>query len=254
VRNDRANQRWDDRMKTMLFAGFALATSAVSMTVPGEAADLGSPSWGRPYSPPAPVYAPQPFSWSGFYFGIQGGRAWGGTEAQSGPYNSGVNQSYDYGTRGFLGGVHAGYNWQAGNVVFGVETDLEKTNLHGTGYGNLGYGNRTTSDWQGSLRGRLGYAVGQTMIYGTGGLAYGDVNIDKSLSRGQLPFASYSEMRTGWTLGAGVEHAFTPNITARIEYRYTDLGEGTFNSATANSGERSDTSFNAVRAGLSFKF
>ena len=241
-------------MNKYLLAGLACSVTLIGVGRGAQAADLGSYQPPRAYAPPPPVAYVQPWSWSGFYLGIQGGRAWGQTDAVSGPFNTSFDQTYSYGTRGFVGGAHAGYNWQAGNIVFGLETDIETTGLHGTGFGSLGYGHRTNADWLGSLRGRLGYAAGNTLFYGTGGLAYGDVTIDKSFGRGIPAFASYSEMRTGWTLGAGVEHAFTPNITARLEYRYTDLGGGDFTSATANSADHSDTAFSAVRAGLSFKF
>ena len=228
----------------LAFVGFASGAS--------EAADLGP--YPRSQGTPAPIYAAQPFSWSGFYLGIQGGYGFGQTDAVSAPFGTGFNQTYSYDTSGFLGGAHAGFNWQASQLVLGLETDIEASNIGGTGFGSLGAGHRTNIDWLGSLRARLGYASGNTMYYATGGLAYGGVSIDKSAGRGLEPFASYSDMRTGWTLGAGVEHAFTPNITARIEYRYTDLGGVDFMSGVGGFADHSDVTFGAVRAGLSFKF
>ena len=78
-------------------------------------------------------------------------------------------------------------------------------------------------------------------------MAYGDVKIDKG-------FASYSDIRTGWTAGAGIEHAISDRMTMRFEYRYTDLGTSNFSSTPANSIDKSDTEFHALRAGFSFKF
>ena len=231
----------------------ALALPIALSNGAANAADLG------PYSPPPmaapqPIYNAQPFTWSGFYLGIQGGYGWGQTDAQSGAFGGALNEIYSYESNGFLGGVHAGFNLQARNLVFGIETDLEGTNISGTGYGTFASGHRTNLDWLGSLRGRLGFAAGNTLFYGTAGLAYGGVTIDKSAGQGLLPYATYSDMRTGWTAGAGIEHAFTPNLTARLEYRYTDLGGADYTSATTGAADHGNVTSNAVRAGLSYKF
>jgi outer membrane immunogenic protein len=169
---------------------------------------------------------------------VQAGYAWGDTDATS---FAGLGDTYSYDTDGWLGGVHLGYNWQATNFVIGVETDIELADLSGSGSGTFGSVHSTDIDWIGSLRGRLGYALDRTLIYATGGLAYGDVAIAG-------PGYSDSETRTGWTVGAGIEHAFAPNTTARIEYRYTDLGSGDLGF------DDSDVTFSAIRAGLSWKF
>jgi outer membrane immunogenic protein len=169
---------------------------------------------------------------------VQTGYAWGDTDATS---FAGLGDTYSYDTDGWLGGVHLGYNWQATNFVIGVETDIELADLSGSGIGTFGSVHSTDIDWIGSLRGRLGYALDRTLIYATGGLAYGDVAIAG-------PGYSDSETRTGWTVGAGIEHAFAPNTTARIEYRYTDLGSGDLGF------DDSDVTFSAIRAGLSWKF
>ena len=80
----------------------------------------------------------------------------------------------------------------------------------------------------------------------TGGVAFGKVEAN-------VPgVGSASDTRTGWTAGAGIEHAFAPNTTARIEYRYTDLGSGDFSDGGVT--DDSDVTFSAVRAGLSWKF
>ena len=76
----------------------------------------------------------------------------------------------------------------------------------------------------------------------------------KAVGPGFAPFASYSDVRHGWTVGAGIEQAFTDRITGRIEYRYTDLGEGNFRSVPANSIDESELTFHALRAGLSVRF
>ena len=224
-------------MRKVVLAAFGLAVASSA----AWAADLGAPSRrGGPPPPPAAIYQPA-FTWSGFYVGVQAGYGWGDTEATSDPFA----QSFDYSTDGWLGGAHAGFNWQASSFVIGVETDLELADLTGDGIGTLGSSHSTEIEWLGSLRGRLGYAVDRTLFYATGGLAYGDVAISG-------PGYSYSDTRTGWTAGAGIEHAFAPNTTARIEYRYTDLGSGDFSDGGVT--DDSDVTFSAIRAGLSWKF
>jgi outer membrane immunogenic protein len=225
---------------TLLAAGCVLAAGSAS------AADLGPYRGGSIKDAPPPVAYRQPFAWSGFYAGIQAGYAWGTTEASSGPL-SGTNQSYSYDPDGWVGGGHAGYNWQFQNVVYGIETDIEASSIKGGGTGSLGLKHDTEIGWTGSTRGRLGIAYDRTLFYATAGVAYGDVKIDKG-------FASYSDVRTGWTAGAGIEHAFTDRMTMRFEYRYTDLGSTNFSSSAVNSIDKSEVDFHAIRAGLSFKF
>jgi outer membrane immunogenic protein len=143
----------------------------------------------------------------------------------TGPY-LGLTGGYGWGTSsGFKGGGYAGYNFQINpNWVVGVEGDI------------LGSTQRTNS-WDSSVRGRLGYAYDRYLFYGTGGVAFGDVKNGGA-----------SSTRTGWTLGAGVEAALTNNMTARVEYRYTDLG-------TANVGGSSiSQTSNDLTLGVGFKF
>lgn len=218
-----------------LGAGSAAAADLGPYARGGSAKDFGSPA----------RFAPA-FTWSGFYLGLQAGYGWGTTEAATGSLTS-FNQAYSYDTSGALGGVHAGYNWQAQQVVFGIETDVELSGLEGSGLGTLGSRHSSSLDWIGSFRGRIGIAADRTLFYLTGGLAYGDVATTG-------PGLSTSDWRTGWTLGGGIEHAFASNWTARLEYRYTDLGSETFTSAGANRSESNDVTFSAIRAGISWKF
>jgi outer membrane immunogenic protein len=232
-------------IRSIVLVATSIATVSL-IAAPVLAADLG------PYRSPArqsslpPVEYSQPFSWSGLYMGVQLGYAGGNTEAQSGP-NGGFNQAYDYKSSGWLGGAHVGYNVQRGNLVYGLEADLEKAGQNGKGTGSLGFPHSTEIDWQGSLRGRLGLAFDRTLIYGTAGWAFGDVKIDKG-------FTSYSDVRNGWTAGVGLEHMLTNNLSARIEYRYTDFGRADFGNTAINSTDRSNVDQHAVRAGLSLKF
>jgi len=215
------------------------------------AADLGPyPRRGSIKDEPIPVHV---FSWTGFYIGTQIGYGWADVDAQSGPLG-GFDQSYAYDADGALGGGHIGYNWQHGRWVFGIEADLEAADINGTGIGTLGYTHQTEVDWLGSVRGRLGIAHDRTLFYATAGWAFGNVEVTKATGPGDPPFASYGDVRHGWTVGGGIEQAFTDRVTARIEYRYTDLGDGDFRSTSVNSIDTSDVTFHALRAGLSLKF
>ena len=218
-----------------------LSTAAV-------AADLGPSRRGSIKD--EPVYA-RPFSWTGLYVGAQIGYAWGTVDAKSGPI-AGFNQTYSYDADGFLGGGHIGYNWQRDRVVFGIQADIEASDISETGIGSLGFRHQTDVDWLGSVRGRLGIAMDRTLFYATAGWAFGNVEVTKATTL--APFASYDDVRHGWTVGAGIEQAFSDRITGRIEYGYTDLGEGNFRSVSVNSIDESELTFHALRAGLSVKF
>jgi outer membrane immunogenic protein len=230
-----------------------LAAASAAFSGIAAAADLGPRSSRGGWSS-QPAYYPQIFRWTGFYAGIQGGYGWAGTDAVSTTLSSGVSQGFSYSTSGALGGIHAGYNWQTSNLVFGVETDLEASGIGGSGIGILGGGHVTNIDWLGSIRARAGLTTGNTLFYLTGGFAYGGLSVDRSAGAGFTPFIGASDWQTGWTLGGGIEHAFTPNVTARLEYRYTDLGQITYTSPTANLTDTSEITQSAIRAGLSFRF
>jgi outer membrane immunogenic protein len=200
---------------------------------------------------------------------------------------------------GFIGGGQVGYNWQFYNsFLVGVEADIQ--GIAGSSSGNRGFvsavdrsvfapiapGNlvvasvaaRANIDYIGTVRGRLGWLATPTLlIYGTGGLAYGGVNASVAMVGGQSPntgssaflgSGAFSDTRTGWTAGGGVEWMFWPNWSAKVEYLYYDLGRVTFNSsATAASllatgdvvfGNAHQVSGhfsgNIVRAGLNYHF
>jgi outer membrane immunogenic protein len=224
----------------------ALALGGLMLAGAASAADLGPYRQGSIKDAPPPIAYARPFSWSGLYVGAQIGYGWGNTDAKSGP-TAGFDQTYNYDSNGWVGGVHAGYNWQTQNLVYGIETDIEASSLSGSGIGSLGFNHNTDLNWVGSTRGRLGIAYDRTLFYATAGLAYGDVRIDKG-------FANYSDIRTGWTVGAGVEQAISDRMTLRLEYRYTDLGSSSLNAPAVNSIDKSELDFHAVRAGLSFRF
>ncbi|XIA62729.1 outer membrane protein [Bradyrhizobium sp. TZ2] len=132
--------------------------------------------------------------------------------------------------------MQAGYNWQAANWVFGLEADIQATSQSDdkTCVFSCLPGAQVAYDaslpWFGTVRGRLGYSVGSTLFYGTGGFAYGNVKTKLNTQSIVGPVTqSFSNTNTGWTAGAGIERPFFlgilgPNWTSKTEYLYVDLG------------------------------
>ncbi|GAA2849584.1 outer membrane immunogenic protein [Aminobacter aminovorans] len=202
----------------------------------------------------APIL-PAGFVWTGGYVGIQAGWQWGRdhTEEFIGGVATGFDEDLD--SDGFIGGVHAGYNWQSGQVVYGIEGDFEFAAVDG-GY-RLDNDNGTDFDmnWQASIRGRLGFVpMERLLVYGTVGAAF--ANLEYTYVSAGTTFESFDETKVGWTAGAGIEYAVTDNITTRLEYRYTDFGSVSNLSSVAFPGFTydHDPQFHAVRVGLSYKF
>ena len=182
---------------------------------------------------PAPVAAPAPaaFNWTGFYLGVHAGAA-----ITDFDYNvEGIGFSDD--NTGFLGGVQAGYNWQFDNIVIGAQTDFSYTSAK---VSEDGFENKL--EWLGSTTARVGYAFDNFLVYGKGGVAYGQSKIN-------VLGADDSKWHTGWTAGVGAEYAFTQNITGLIEYDYVDLGsKDYFDNAVS-----ADLTSNVIKAGLNYK-
>lgn len=230
----------DFTMKTLL----ATTTALVALVAGAQAADLGAPRL-----PIAGAIA-APGNWTGFYLGAQVGTGW--LTGSSSIVGEGI--SWGGRSNGVLGGLHAGYNHQINNVVFGVEVDGEISALRSGNSGILGVEARFDGRWQSSLRGRLGVAADKALFYVTGGLAFGQFNF----ATGELggPLQSYRVNRTGWTVGAGVEYAFAPNWTGRVEYRYADFGTVTADLAPFFPGtlQRTTLQSHTVRLGVSYLF
>ena len=201
---------------------------------------------------PAPVFVPPPFTWTGFYIGVNAGAVWGSGSVSSTLFASGfpvLESEWPGGSlggsqTGFIGGGQAGYNWQTGSFVLGVETDFDGTDLSRSRsfvgatfvdpFGRSDFLTQNSSrklDWLGTTRARVGYAVtsdNRLMIYGTGGIAYGGgsrhFDVFDNVDGWDWNGGGGSNTRVGWTLGAGVEYAFTDHITLKGEYLYYDLG------------------------------
>jgi outer membrane immunogenic protein len=184
-------------------------------------------------------------NWAGFYLG---GNVGGGTARDRSSYTfptlggpAGMTELFNLSPDGINGGIQAGYNWQASNWVFGLEADIQGSSQRdnracvllciGTGPGLALVTYDARLPWFGTARGRIGYSVGSTLFYATGGYAYGSVTTKATVNIQTLVGnVEFSNTRGGWTAGAGVETPFTllglfgPNWSSKTEYLYVDLG------------------------------
>lgn len=216
---------------------------AAAIASPSFAADLPRPAY------KAPIYTVAPFSWSGFYLGLNGGYGIGPSTW------SNVGGDDQFAVKGWVGGGTVGYNLQTGVWVWGIEGDFDVSTMKGSDASGAGGvcggtagGCETKNSWFATARGRVGYAWDRWLPYLTGGAAFGDIKM--------TPDGGNSETKTkvGWTVGAGVEYAFLGAWSAKLEYLYADLGKATCGAVTC--GVDTDVSFktNLIRAGVNYRF
>jgi len=229
-----------------------LATAIAAIALFGTPASAADMPVKAPPPMPGPVY-----SWTGFYLGGNFGGGWG-TTSFSGTASAffptiGVTTpsagSSSQRTQGILGGGQVGFNYQFANRwVAGIEADIDGAGIKGStgscftttnGLGPAGCGSTNTAlnDF-GTVRGRLGYAWTNVLLYGTGGLAWGQNSttristcVGAMCTAASLPFTSNSPSSSsssvGWAAGAGAEWAFLPNWSLRAEYlhlQFNNLG------------------------------
>ena len=239
-------------MKFMIHT--ATMVSALALGIVGaQAADLT-------YEPAPVVEAPAAFNWTGFYIGVHGGAAVGDfkypVSASLGDTNIGGELKQD--ASGGFGGVQVGYNWQFNpNWVLGVEADIAASSYQGKISGNVGnnFGNinfeaGTEVEWFGTVRGRIGYAFDQVLLYGTGGYAWSDNRLSATLLG---LTASDSQFHSGWVVGAGVEVMFAPKWSVKAEYLYKSLEGKTYFSGIAPL-PVGTINLNSVQVGVNYHF
>ena len=206
------------------------ATGAIAADIPRAAPAYKAPA----------VYAPI-FTWTGGYVGINGGYGWGRSDWTG--YGAEPRVS------GGLVGLTLGYNWQTGPWVFGLEGDIDWSDIRG-GFTNAACptGCETRNSWLGTARGRLGYAIDRVMPYVTGGLAVGDIRTT------QAGFTGARETNAGWTVGAGIEAALAPNWTAKVEYLHVNLGDVGCGAVACSIPSNVELRANLIRGGINYKF
>ncbi|QUS37951.1 porin family protein [Tardiphaga alba] len=200
-------------------------------------------------------------NWTGWYLGGNVGSGTGRSPSSlTGTNPVVINEAFNLAPDGINGGAQIGYNWQASNWVYGLEADIQassqRDNKTVVGFGNIAYDARLP--WFGTVRGRLGYSVGSTLFYATGGFAYGGVH-NKLFNNG-VQIADFSSTKTGWTAGAGIETPFKllglfgPNWTSKTEYLYVDLGRTNDLIPNGDIVSSTKTTEHIFRTGLNYHF
>jgi outer membrane immunogenic protein len=230
-------------MKIILLTTVALGTLALA--TPALAADL--PVKARPI-------APAVYDWTGFYIGGFGGYAFGNQNLNNGLGPAGfANFTTNWETHGAFGGGEVGYNWQSGNLVFGIEADGAGTNIQGNDNFALGWNDANKLKWVASLRARGGIAVDRLLLFFDGGWAVGD--IEHTNTNPGVGVDQFTNQRSGLAAGGGIAYAMTDNIIGKIEYRYYDLG--TYHRDAPTNGVlpyNVANTYSTVLLGLDFKF
>lgn len=254
-----------------------------------------------------PQLLPPPPAWTGLYMGLNAGYEWAASKSvntTASPFfaaptwstelalsSSLATGSAPVNSNGFIGGFEVGYNYQlATSFVVGLEADIQGivgSNSTGSFSGSgipVGFPRETIVstvqstnklDYLGTVRGRLGYLVTPTLlIYGDGGLAYGEVQTSTNIFQENLPFSSpafgsfgvHTKTQVGWAVGGGLEWMFLPNWSVKAEYLYYNLGSVTNTLSPLSfrqggtllysSGPLSTARFNGniVRAGINYHF
>jgi outer membrane immunogenic protein len=213
--------------------------------------------------------APPTANWSGFYIGANVGSVLG-RDASALTAAPGFTELFHLVPDGYAGGGQIGYNWQAGAWVFGLEADLQGSFAQDKDAcvvfcaPTVGATLKQTLPWFGTVRGRLGYSLGSTLFYGTGGFAYGQTKTQINEFSTGVGFASASltHNQGGWTAGAGIETPlnffglFGPNWTAKTEYLYVDLGRTSDNFTMLNTAQNftTRTQEHIMRGGINYHF
>jgi outer membrane immunogenic protein len=268
---------------TILFC----ACAALALTAVAGPESLPS---GKEMKQVAPAPPPEcDFTWTGFYAGINGGYGWGSGDTSFRPLPDAVTffdlepQSLSPDPNGFIGGGQVGFNWQWNRwLVLGVETDFQGSDMEGSetrfGFNDItGTPNFAAPDsfitahermqWFGTARGRIGFApLCRLLIYGTGGLAYGniDYSANTNFENGITYPVNFTQTNLGWTVGGGLEYAIGHHWSVKAEYLYYDLGDECRTQQQLFFGAATGSAFavhynfentgNIVRGGLNFKF
>jgi outer membrane immunogenic protein len=228
-------------MRRGLFALIAVAGTTMGTGI-ASAADIQRPVY---QAPPAGVM-PVAYDWTGFYVGGHVGYGWADKSWQDSFGLFGISHQ----AKGFLGGGQAGFNYQIGQFVVGVEGDMSWSGMSGS-TNALASTFNTDVDWTATLTGRLGMAFDRWLVYGKGGAAWARDRYSTNFYT--FPGTEVADTRLGWTVGAGVEYAFAPQWTAKLEYNYMDFGTRSVSFAPGFSTDI-DQQVHAVKFGVNYKF
>ena len=239
------------------------AMALIGSVAVAQAADLAV----APIEPAPPI--PYAFSWTGFYVGANIGYGFAGDDKVGADVQGlgAFNDIDKFEMSGVFGGLQGGYNYQMGSFVFGLEADIQASGVEDSFNTNV-LGATVKGDsqvtWFGTVRPRVGFAWDRALFYATGGVAFGGVDYKVTGDAGPLVGSvklSNDDTRVGWTAGAGIEYAFTDNWTAKVEYKYVNLGSDTVTGRivggplAGNTVKTQETpDFHSVLVGINYKF
>jgi outer membrane immunogenic protein len=212
---------------------------------------------------PEPIIQPAPivmaYNWSGGYAGLQFGLIDSTVDNNVGIFDD----DYEFGSNvdGTAFGFYGGYNWQAsGPWVFGAEVEYNWVNADNDASVDVAFGGEGVDaegtaqiDATGALRGRVGYAVGRALLYGAAGIAYIDYEVGAKVD-GRTESKNADDW--GYTVGLGVDYAFTDKLIGRLDYRYSNFDgvNGNWFQGDASAKYDIDLDTNEVRLGLAYRF
>ena len=215
-----------------LFHAAAALSGLLVTSMTANAADV----YARPYAPPPyvpPAYVAPVFTWTGFYLGGNLGGAWAHRDVTDSLFGVNFNNGNNDGV--FIGGGQLGFNWQVNYVVLGFEWDIDgAANNNNTGtvfIPRVGVLQLTSNNrWITTLAARFGVTNGYWLFYGKAGAGWvgsGDFTVT-NLTTGTSVTVSNNNSNSGWLVGAGIEWAFAPNWSAKVEYDFLGLDSRSF--------------------------
>ncbi len=236
-------------LRKILIASAAVVTLGSTVL----AADLPTTKGPPVYTPPPPI-----FTWTGFYIGGDVGYAFGVDSVSPTIADGGTfPRTNAFTTHGFLGGGVAGYNYQTGIFVLGLETDLGFLGLNASRGDLLGgtVVDHVRGGVYGDVTGRFGITYDRALFYAKGGFAVFDGSANTTTGIPGFTVAG-SGVFTGWTGGAGVEYAITPQWSIKAEYQYFDFGSETptLTSGAGVFGFHTHLTAETAKVGMNFKF
>ncbi len=197
-------------------------------------------------------------NWTGFYVGTHVG--YGQGTGESFVANPARTTRFDptVDTDGFIAGGQAGFNLQIHSLVVGIEADIAGGDLTGdTQF--VGFFSPSTTDagydvnWLATIRGRLGFTAGKFLVYGTGGLAYAGIESTFQVGGGiGRPGGTFSETRSGYVAGGGIEYALSQHVSLKAEYLYIDLEDKEYRLPSGWFGSELD--LETAKVGINYRF
>jgi outer membrane immunogenic protein len=213
----------------------------------------------------APALSPPIYDWSGFYVGVFGGGGFGNHNVNNalGSSSAFTNFTANYSSQGGLAGGEAGYNWQSGNYLVGIEADGFWSGIKGNDAAAINAGSFAITSvdqdnlrWGGTLRARGGFTIDRWLMFFTGGWAFGDLvhtNTDPVLG-----VDKFTVHANGLTAGAGFAYALTNNVIGKFEYRYYNFnGYNRPGNPLTPNGQlpyTTESTYSVVTVGLDYKF